>query len=113
MAKKDRRQKHAANTNGEALVLQVERRERSTLLALTEGRIFAEVLSAIRYKIRFEDSGAEVSYIRKTKAGRVLVELCSKTTNTTNKRTFGEAVNGLLGEKALISNLKSTCSLEI
>lgn len=34
MAKKDRRQKHAANTNGEALVLQVERREGSTLLAL-------------------------------------------------------------------------------
>lgn len=40
----------------------------------------------------------------------VLVELGPK---KTNKDTFNEAVKGLLREKALVSNLEPTCSLEI
>ena len=80
------------------------------LIKPTEGKTFAEVLSEIRYKIKPEDNGAEVSSIRKTKGGGVLVELGPK---TINKVTFCEAVKGLLGEKALVSSLEPTCALEI
>ncbi|CAD7087787.1 unnamed protein product [Hermetia illucens] len=68
------------------------------LIKPAAGKTFAEVLSEIRYKIKPEDNGAEVSSIRKTKGGGVLVELGPK---TINKVTFCEAVKGLLGKRAL------------
>lgn len=45
----------------------------------TEGKTFAKVLSEIRYRMKPEDSGAEVSSIRKRNGGDVLVELSQKT----------------------------------
>ena len=104
--------KEAANPKPVAEKTRKRRRTRPSALLIkpTEGKTFAEVLSEIRYRMKPEENGAEVSSIRKTRSGGVLVELGPK---TTNKSTFCEAVKGLLGEKALVSSLEPMCSLEI
>lgn len=123
--KRDNRQQHAgsserplpkvkADTKDGAPKEKVGRRRGTRPPALlikpTKRKTFAKVLSEIRYKIMPEDNGTEVSSIRKTKFGGVLVELCLR---TTNKVTFCEVVKGILREKSLVSSLEPTCSLEI
>lgn len=59
----------------------------------TEGKIFAEVLGEIGYKIKQKDCQAEVSF--RTKGGGLLVKLGLK---TTDKSMFYEAVERVLAE---------------
>lgn len=86
------------------------RRTRMSALLIkpTEEKTCAEVLSEIRYEIKFKDSRVKVSSIRKMKDCRLIVEL-----RTTNKSTFCETVKTLLGEKVLIPSLCALFKLKI
>lgn len=73
-------------------------RPSALFIKLTVGKTFAEVLSEIRYKAKGENSGTEVSFIRKSKGGRALVELGPKT--ITAKRRLWFLVEMLLGNES-------------
>lgn len=76
-----------ADSNGGKTKEKVRKRKRTRppapLIKPAEG---AEVSGEIWYKIKLEGSGAEVSYLRKTKGGGVLVELNLR---ITHKSTLG------------------------
>lgn len=80
----------AANVNSCAKRQRIEELYTASCAPLMEGKIFTEVLGGIRYKIKPENSFAE---IRKTKGEGVLVELGVGQP----KSTFCKAVEGQVG----------------
>lgn len=81
-----------------------EARASALLTKSMEAKIFAEVFGEIRYKIKKECGGVEVSSIRKRKAGRILIELGPK------KMTRTRSIRQTLSEITLVSSLESISS---
>lgn len=97
--KRNRREKGPPRTRPDAV-----------LIKPAEGKSYAEVLKELRERIKPEDVGAEVSRIRQTRAGDILVELGAE---TKDKVAFGAALNAVLQEKATATCLEPRTTVEI
>lgn len=82
----------------------------NAILIKTSGSSFADVLKKIQKDVRPEDTGTEIKSVRKTQAGGVLIEIGE---DSKNKSGFREAIEGALGEGAVVSSLEPKVTLEI
>jgi len=81
----------------------------AVLVKPSEGKSYAEVLKSLKNGTKLEDTGAEVTSMRKTKGGAILLELAKGG----KKEQLCNVIRNALKDVAVVSDLKESATIEI